>query len=193
MFGRSQASSLPTRSGTGMHRGRIGISFFNWYPHLPSGMYMLPSSARHLGFRDAIRFAHTLTGWFEVRACEQCGTEFTPRREHARFCSTGAAWPGTGATPGRRPCPCRPRLGVNAMIEVTSRLDGGSAADASDSPVTGPALSLVTLSLVALVASDPVTGPALSLVTLSLVAPCRWWQARQGRPPRRIFGTRPSR
>ena len=40
-----------------------------------------------------------------------------------------------------------------------------------------PALSLVTLSLVA----------ALSLVALSLVA------ARQGRPPRRIFGTRPSR
>ena len=24
----------------------------------------------------------------EVRECAQCGTPFTPRREHARFCST---------------------------------------------------------------------------------------------------------
>jgi hypothetical protein len=30
----------------------------------------------------------------DTRACEQCGTEFAPRREHARFCSAGCrvAW-----------------------------------------------------------------------------------------------------
>ena len=30
----------------------------------------------------------------ETRLCEQCGTEFEPRREHARFCSAGCrmAW-----------------------------------------------------------------------------------------------------
>jgi hypothetical protein len=30
----------------------------------------------------------------ETRACEQCGTSFVPRREHARFCSGGcrATW-----------------------------------------------------------------------------------------------------
>jgi hypothetical protein len=74
----------------------------------------------------------------EVRACEQCGTEFTPRREHARFCSTRCrlAW-----TPGdaRQATVSVAALdwAVNAMIEVTSRLDGRNGADASDSPVTG--------------------------------------------------------
>jgi hypothetical protein len=69
----------------------------------------------------------------EVRACEQCGTEFTPRREHARFCSTRCrlAW-----TPGdaRQATVSVAALdwAVNAMIEVTSRLDGGSA----EGPVT---------------------------------------------------------
>jgi hypothetical protein len=30
----------------------------------------------------------------DIRDCEQCGTRFVPRREHARFCSAGcrAAW-----------------------------------------------------------------------------------------------------
>src|SRR5579864_7536022 len=30
----------------------------------------------------------------DIRACEQCGTAFAPRREHARFCSAAcrAAW-----------------------------------------------------------------------------------------------------
>ena len=69
----------------------------------------------------------------EVRACEQCGTEFTPRREHARFCSTRCrlAWnPGDA----RQATVSVAALdwAVNAMIEVTSRLDGGSA----DSSVT---------------------------------------------------------
>ena len=32
----------------------------------------------------------------DTRTCEQCGTEFAPRREHGRFCSPGcrAAWNG---------------------------------------------------------------------------------------------------
>ena len=30
----------------------------------------------------------------DTRTCEQCGTQFAPRREHGRFCSPGcrAAW-----------------------------------------------------------------------------------------------------
>jgi hypothetical protein len=63
----------------------------------------------------------------EVRACEQCGTEFTPRREHARFCSSGCrlAW---NLRDARQATVSVAALdwAVNAMIEVTSRLDGAS-------------------------------------------------------------------
>jgi hypothetical protein len=35
-----------------------------------------------------------MTAVADIRDCEQCGTSFTPRREHARFCGVGcrAAW-----------------------------------------------------------------------------------------------------
>ncbi|HUA40635.1 MAG TPA: hypothetical protein VMA32_03665 [Streptosporangiaceae bacterium] len=59
----------------------------------------------------------------DIRDCEQCGTTFTPRREHARFCSARCrvAWnradranpsPGTSAL----------AWAVTAMIEATERL-----------------------------------------------------------------------
>jgi hypothetical protein len=105
----------------------------------------------------------------EVRACEQCGTEFTPRREHARFCSSRCrlAW-----TPGdaRQATVSVAALdwAVNAMIEVTSRLDGHSAADASDRPVTGrgPVAG----------GSSPASAPAPELRHAAIaVSEATWW------------------
>jgi hypothetical protein len=59
----------------------------------------------------------------DIRACEQCGTEFTPRREHARFCSAGCrmAWNRGDA---RQATVSLAALdwSVNAMTEVTDRL-----------------------------------------------------------------------
>ncbi len=57
-----------------------------------------------------------------TRRCVQCGTEFAPQREHARFCGTTCriAWnrqnstdPTTSATFG---------WAVTAMVHVTDRL-----------------------------------------------------------------------
>jgi hypothetical protein len=74
----------------------------------------------------------------EVRVCEQCGTEFTPRREHARFCSTRCrlAWNRSDA---RQATVSAAALdwAVNAMIEVTSRLGEGPAPNRP--PTTGTA------------------------------------------------------
>lgn len=64
----------------------------------------------------------------EVRVCEQCGTEFTPRREHARFCSTRCrlAW-NRGDARQATVSVAALDWAVNAMIEVTSRLGEGPA------------------------------------------------------------------
>ncbi len=60
----------------------------------------------------------------DIRACEQCGTEFTPRREHARFCSTGCRMAWNRGDP-RQATVSFAALdwSVNAMTEVTSRLE----------------------------------------------------------------------
>jgi hypothetical protein len=59
----------------------------------------------------------------DLRNCEQCGTSFVPRREHARFCCAPcrAAWngehmgdPGTGE--------CALQWAVTAMAETSGRL-----------------------------------------------------------------------
>src|ERR1700733_5482807 len=59
----------------------------------------------------------------DIRACEQCGTEFTPRREHARFCSAGCRMAWNRGDP-RQATVSFAALdwSVNAMTEVTSRL-----------------------------------------------------------------------
>jgi hypothetical protein len=73
----------------------------------------------------------------EVRACDQCGTEFTPRREHARFCSAACrlAWNRGDA---RQAIVSVAALdwAVNAMTEVTSRLDAASALDLQHAAIT---------------------------------------------------------
>jgi hypothetical protein len=79
----------------------------------------------------------------EVRACEQCGTEFTPRREHARFCSAQCrlAWNRGDARPATVSVAALD-WAVNAMIEVTSRLGEGPGPNGTvtNAPVTsGPA------------------------------------------------------
>jgi hypothetical protein len=59
----------------------------------------------------------------DIRACEQCGQEFTPRREHGRFCSAGCrmAW-NRGDTRQATVSLAALDWSVNAMTEVTSRL-----------------------------------------------------------------------
>jgi hypothetical protein len=65
-----------------------------------------------------------------VRGCEQCGTSFTPRREHARFCSADCriAW--------NRENKADPAADISALIwsitamqEVTDRLPKATAWD----------------------------------------------------------------
>ncbi len=59
----------------------------------------------------------------DTRSCEQCGTSFTPRREHARFCSARCrvAWNRRHAS---RPIPETSALdwSIIAMRETTARL-----------------------------------------------------------------------
>jgi hypothetical protein len=66
----------------------------------------------------------------DTRTCEQCGTSFTPRREHARFCSPRCrvAW-------NRRQASDPPAetgaLGwsITAMLETTDRLQHADGSD----------------------------------------------------------------
>jgi hypothetical protein len=59
----------------------------------------------------------------DVRVCEQCGMEFTPRREHARFCSAGCRMGWNRGDPRQATVSFAAlSWSVNAMTEVTSRL-----------------------------------------------------------------------
>lgn len=70
----------------------------------------------------------------DVRACEQCGTQFTPRREHARFCSAGCrmAW-NRGDARHATVSLAALDWSVNAMAEVTGRM-AVLCADWTDTP-----------------------------------------------------------
>jgi hypothetical protein len=60
----------------------------------------------------------------EVRNCEQCGSPFTPRREHARFCSARCrvAWNRASRT-GRPPAEASAlQWAITAMTDTTERL-----------------------------------------------------------------------
>src|SRR6266567_2011023 len=66
----------------------------------------------------------------DTRQCEQCGTPFTPRREHARFCSARCrvAWNRANMSdPADELSPLQWCIG--AMNEVTGRLPGVRPAD----------------------------------------------------------------
>jgi hypothetical protein len=69
----------------------------------------------------------------DTRTCEQCGTSFTPRREHARFCSPRCrvAW-------NRRQDSDPPAetgalaWSITAMLETTDRLQRADGSDRAD-------------------------------------------------------------
>ncbi len=75
------------------------------------------------------------------RACEQCGTQFTPRREHSRFCSAACrvAWNKVHAGHASV-SPAALGWSLTAMSEATARLaytgvQGQGAADARHAAV----------------------------------------------------------
>ena len=69
----------------------------------------------------------------DTRTCEQCGTSFAPRREHARFCSPRCrvAWNRRQAS---EPPAETGALGwsIAAMLETTDRLQQASGWDRAD-------------------------------------------------------------
>jgi hypothetical protein len=73
----------------------------------------------------------------DIRGCEQCGTELTPRREHARFCSTGCRMAWNRGDP-RQATVSFAALdwSVNAMTEVTSGDMGTRDMDTRDTDDT---------------------------------------------------------
>lgn len=66
----------------------------------------------------------------DTRVCEQCGTVFTPRREHARFCSARCrvAW-NRENTSDRTAEASALDWSITAMRDVTVRLPGVRASD----------------------------------------------------------------
>jgi hypothetical protein len=71
-----------------------------------------------------------MVGVAGTRNCEQCGTVFAPRREHARFCSAPcrAAW--NGAKTGDPPAEMSAlRWSITAMRDATERLTTVRASD----------------------------------------------------------------
>jgi hypothetical protein len=64
----------------------------------------------------------------ETRVCEQCGTSFVPRREHARFCSPScrAAW-NHEHTGGLKAGTSALQWSLTAMSDTTQRLSQATA------------------------------------------------------------------
>jgi len=66
----------------------------------------------------------------EVRKCEQCGTEFTPRREHARFCSAVCRIAWNRAHDGVAAAPAVAiDWSVTAMAEAVGRFERAGSWD----------------------------------------------------------------
>src|SRR5438270_13769694 len=66
----------------------------------------------------------------DIRDCEQCGTSFVPRREHARFCSPAcrAAW-NSEHTGDLKAGTSALRWSITAMNDTTERLSQVTAWD----------------------------------------------------------------
>jgi hypothetical protein len=111
----------------------------------------------------------------EVRVCDQCGTGFTPRREHARFCSTRCrlAWNRGDA---RQAIVSVAALdwAINAMIEVTSRLGEGPV---PNGPATNdPAANSAATNDPVANGDAPAAAPALDLRPAAIaVSEATWW------------------
>ena len=80
----------------------------------------------------------------DARACEQCGTQFTPRREHSRFCSADCrrAWNkehvGTSSV-----SPAALDWSLSAMAEATGRLGRARTVDPRHAAVAVSDVELV--------------------------------------------------
>jgi hypothetical protein len=85
----------------------------------------------------------------EVRNCEQCGAEFVPRREHARFCTPGCrvAWNRRHSADTDPLAEVKAlEWSVTAMREVTGRLSGYRTWDRARAlTVAGEAVWWVTI------------------------------------------------
>jgi hypothetical protein len=72
------------------------------------------------------------TGVTDIKNCEQCGTVFTPRREHARFCSARCRMAWHGQNPGERTAEMSALdWSLAAMCEATGRLSSVQTWDRS--------------------------------------------------------------
>ena len=82
----------------------------------------------------------------EVRECAQCGTPFTPRREHARFCSARCrmAWNREHAGVAAAPAVAID-WSVTAMTEAAARLAAGGWEPPRLAAAVGEAVWWVTL------------------------------------------------
>src|SRR5579863_7668044 len=93
----------------------------------------------------------------DIRNCEQCGTPFAPRREHARFCSARcrAAWNrrhGSGAPADTSALD----WSITAMKDTIARLRRASGWDQADAfAVISEAVWRVTIVDAALMRSHP--------------------------------------
>jgi hypothetical protein len=66
----------------------------------------------------------------DERTCEQCGTAFVPRREHARFCSAACRVAWNQVNTGHRAAQvCALDWSLTAMCEATGRLEQLRTAD----------------------------------------------------------------
>lgn len=66
----------------------------------------------------------------DIKNCEQCGTLFTPRREHVRFCSARCRMAWHGQNPGDYTAEVSALdWSLTAMCEATGRLSGVRAWD----------------------------------------------------------------
>ena len=93
----------------------------------------------------------------DIRDCEQCGTSFVPRREHARFCSARcrAAW-NREHTGDLKAGASALEWSVTAMSDTTGRLSRVRAADRSRAfAVIGEAVWWVTIVDATLVRHHP--------------------------------------
>jgi hypothetical protein len=107
----------------------------------------------------------------DIRACEQCGTEFTPRREHARFCSAGCRMAWNRGDPRQATVSFAAfDWSVNAMTEVTRRLED-----------SGHALGLLATAATAV--SDATWWVTLVDATLVRYQPCEYDATLEPLPP----------
>jgi hypothetical protein len=93
----------------------------------------------------------------DIRACEQCGASFAPRREHARFCSAGcrAAW-NREQVGDLKAGQSALVWSLTAMSDVTGRLPKVRAADRPRAfAVIGEAVWWVTIVDATLVRHHP--------------------------------------